>query len=53
MSVMETYALSPEACLESFPLAFVRVEFNSGDCPLFTEVVLSVRMVNVDSAGLR
>ena len=50
---MATYALSPEACLEPFALAFVRVEFNSGDCTLFTEVVLSERMLNVDSAGLR
>ena len=48
---METYPLSAEACLVA--LVFVRVEFDSGDGALFTEAVLLVRIVNVDSAGLR
>ena len=51
MSVMEAYALFVEACL--IALVFVRGEFDSGLGDLFTEAVLSVRMVNVDSAGLR
>ena len=48
---METYPLSAEACL--IALVLVRVEFNSGVGAVFTEAVLSVRIVNVDSAGLR
>ena len=48
---METYPLSAETCLMA--LVFDRVEFDSGAGALFTESVLSVRIVNVDLAGLR